>query len=654
MDGIISLPDLFEKLLGDEIAATLDDDGEGIAATVARTAFHGMNALHAARSLHVYRYLLEVANMDVNKPDTTPGRKTPLERAIACGDLPSVRYLIDHGADIHHEREGSITFLHSAAKKGRTEIVKLLLSRGAHVDGKSDHGTPLHFAAIKGYESTVKILLEHQADPNKVMPSSQATPLSAALFATSLPCVKLLIQAGADVNATNNPLARAAGSGLTEAIKLLLKAGANPNCPDTHGRMPIELAAVYGTREDVEILFPLTNPIPTVADWSVDGVITYANLERKKLEDDDYVNTKMSDLKQKGNEAFDEQDYEKASVWYTQALEVDPCDATTLLKRCLCWLRMGEGKKAVKDATTCTKHHPKLSEAYHRLGEALMLEKDYEKACAALTHGIELDPESDEMDKLFWRSLLVFLAILKFFQYKNVLETKLITNFSENQHACLAINDSGANPEYNLDEPTMEEKLATLNLLNGGGEGTAGDATQEQPLSVVVPPSADSVHVLLKQALRADDHASLLNCLYNKDHKVIVNSISLLTPADAVKLLKFFILLMQSRGAVLVSLLPWLQSLLSQHMSSIVSQESSLLLLNSLYHLSTCLDYLFSEIDDDGSGEEEGSPPIIYEDKDTDDEESEVDDMETSGEGEDLGGVTDASEHSGGSEVMSD
>jgi hypothetical protein len=51
-----------------------------------------------------------------------------------------------------------------------------------------------------------------------------------------------------------------------------------------HGRMPIELAAVYGTREDVEILFPLTNPIPTVADWSVDGVITYANLERKKLE----------------------------------------------------------------------------------------------------------------------------------------------------------------------------------------------------------------------------------------------------------------------------------------------------------------------------------------------------------------------------------
>jgi len=129
-------------------------------------------------------------------------------------------------------------------------------------------------------------------------------------------------------------------------------------------------------------------------------------------------------------------------------------------------------------------------------------------------------------------------------------------------------------------------------------------------------------------------------CLYNRDDKVIVKSISLLTPADAVKLLKSLILLMQSRGSVLVCLLPWLQTLLGRHMSSIVSQESSLLLLNSLYQLidartstfdlarkmSTCLDYQFSEIGDDESDEEEGAPPIIYEDKDSDEEESEVDD----------------------------
>ncbi|KAM0859518.1 hypothetical protein ACQ4PT_047149 [Festuca glaucescens] len=205
-------------------------------------------------------------------------------------------------------------------------------------------------------------------------------------------------------------------------------------------------------------------------------------------------------------------------------------------------------------------------------------------------------------------------------------------------------NENGAGPEYDLSEPTMAEKLAALNLPS---DDVDGDAEEEQAAAavVVVPPSADSVHVLLRQALRADDRAALLGCLCNRDGKVIVKSVSLLTPADAVKLLKSLILLMQSRGSVLACLLPWLQSLLSRHMSSIVSQESSLVLLNSLYQLidartstfasslklSTCLDYHFSEIGDDESDEEEGAPVIIYEDKDSDEEESEVDDdaMET-------------------------
>ncbi|CAO1939665.1 unnamed protein product [Urochloa humidicola] len=220
-------------------------------------------------------------------------------------------------------------------------------------------------------------------------------------------------------------------------------------------------------------------------------------------------------------------------------------------------------------------------------------------------------------------------------------------------------------PENNLDGPTIGEKLATLDLINSYNER---NDTEEQTLSMA-PPSADSVHILLKQALRADDNVSLLTCLYNRDEKVIAKSVSLLTPADVVKLLKFFVLQIQSRGAVLVCLLPWLQSLLSRHMSSIVSQDSSLSLLNSLYQLidartstfksalqlSTTLDYLFSEIADDEADDEEVAPPIIYEDTDTDDEESEADAMETDVEEDaELGDVTDASEHSDGSEIMSD
>jgi hypothetical protein len=46
-----------------------------------------------------------------------------------------------------------------------------------------------------------------------------------------------------------------------------------------YGRLPIELAAEYGTWEDVEILFPVTSAIPTVPDWSVQGIISHVYME---------------------------------------------------------------------------------------------------------------------------------------------------------------------------------------------------------------------------------------------------------------------------------------------------------------------------------------------------------------------------------------
>ncbi|KAM0868086.1 hypothetical protein ACQ4PT_041561 [Festuca glaucescens] len=183
---------------------------------------------------------------------------------------------------------------------GKCEIVKLLLSRGADVHGKSEEGTPLHFAAIKGHESTVEI--------NKLVLSCLLAPLDAAIFASATPCAKLLIQCG---------------------------------------RMPIELAAVYATREDVELLFPFTSPIPDVADWSVDGIIKSCQTGEHAANgmDDEAVDMRKSDLKQQGDEAFEKQDYTNASVLYTKALRADPSDRKMLANRSLCWLHLGDGQR---------------------------------------------------------------------------------------------------------------------------------------------------------------------------------------------------------------------------------------------------------------------------------------------------------------------
>jgi U3 small nucleolar RNA-associated protein 5 len=67
-------------------------------------------------------------------------------------------------------------------------------------------------------------------------------------------------------------------------------------------------------------------------------------------------------------------------------------------------------------------------------------------------------------------------------------------------------------------EPTMGEKLASLNLLD---ENKSTTEKEQESFVSLKPPSADSVHVLLKQALNADDRALLLDCLYTQDEKVI-------------------------------------------------------------------------------------------------------------------------------------
>uniref|UniRef100_A0A8R7Q9R7 Uncharacterized protein n=1 Tax=Triticum urartu TaxID=4572 RepID=A0A8R7Q9R7_TRIUA len=106
-------------------------------------------------------------------------------------------------------------------------------------------------------------------------------------------------------------------------------------------RLPIELAAEYGTPVDIEILFPSTSPVSTVANWSVDGIISHVKMEIKQLEDDNFVEKRMYELKGQADETFKKQDYLNVSVLYTQALKMDNLDAKLLSNRSLCWLRMG-------------------------------------------------------------------------------------------------------------------------------------------------------------------------------------------------------------------------------------------------------------------------------------------------------------------------
>ncbi|KAL6511986.1 hypothetical protein OROGR_021583 [Orobanche gracilis] len=212
-----------------------------------------------------------------------------------------------------------------------------------------------------------------------------------------------------------------------------------------------------------------------------------------------------------------------------------------------------------------------------------------------------------------------------------------------------SLEDKDGNVIDDLSEPTMGEKLASLKLEQYGKPLNHDDPD----ISIrAKPPNADSVHILLKQALRADDRALLIDCLYRQDEKVIRNSLSLLNPSDVLLLLQSLVPIIQLRGAVLACALPWLRNLLLQHAGSIMSQESSLAALNSIYQLiesrvstfdhalqlSSCLDLLYAETVDDEVEDNDVVKPVIYEDEDESDDGGIDDSMEVEsaedGEGE--------------------
>uniref|UniRef100_A0ACD5YH19 Uncharacterized protein n=1 Tax=Avena sativa TaxID=4498 RepID=A0ACD5YH19_AVESA len=371
-----------------------------LAAVVARKGAIWNRALLLAAMegrLDVCRLLVEDVRVDVNQPDDKG--HTAVFISAMLGTAATTRYLLDHGADpTVSGSKGSA--LHGAALAAHYENVELLLSRGMDVDlFDSVHGTVLHIAASKGEAGLVKLLLEHNADPNKVL-NLQSNPLGMAIQKKSLECVRLLIKAGADPNFIDyNGVTYtmvAANNGLPDIMKCLLDAGANPNTPDAFGKTAIQIAALNGRRDIVEMLLPLTSPLSTVPDWSIDGIISHVNFDnlnprvKYPLELED----KIAKLKLEAAEAFRRKEYLRATDLYNCAMRLEDRVkeyAILLANRSLCFVRMGQGEEAVSDATKCTRFRPHWPKGYYRQGAAYMLLEDYEKACEAFEDGLKLD-----------------------------------------------------------------------------------------------------------------------------------------------------------------------------------------------------------------------------------------------------------------------
>ncbi|MBA95595.1 MAG: hypothetical protein CMP21_07755 [Rickettsiales bacterium] len=86
---------------------------------------------------------------------------TPLDFAIAKGDVEFIKLLIDKGGDVNARNQDGITPLHWVAYKGYEVIVKALVIAGANIKATDNNGsTVLDYAAQGGYTGRVEKAIE--------------------------------------------------------------------------------------------------------------------------------------------------------------------------------------------------------------------------------------------------------------------------------------------------------------------------------------------------------------------------------------------------------------------------------------------------------------------------------------------------------------
>ncbi len=172
-----------------------------------------------------------------------------LDSVVESRIVPMVRLLADRGVEVNAGDDQRLTPLHSAAYRGHTVVVELLIAKGADVnvgtvpDPTPDSivwesnwecrlgpgVTPLHEAAAGGEPNVAAVLLAHGARVNTVDESGK-TPLHYAAARANHRVAELLIDGGTDVNVLDKsgttPLVLSLIQGDVATAKRLIAAGA--------------------------------------------------------------------------------------------------------------------------------------------------------------------------------------------------------------------------------------------------------------------------------------------------------------------------------------------------------------------------------------------------------------------------------------------
>jgi ankyrin repeat protein len=187
---------------------------------------------------------LLAAGTDVNA--TEPDGTTALHWAVYRDDAAMTGRLVDAGADVNIANRNGATPLGLACTNASAAIVELLLKAGATTGPSPSGAPPLIGCAGAGALAAVRLLVAHGADVNAAESWKHQTALMMAAAENHSGIVKLLLEAGATVDARSTgeftALMFAVRQDARESARLLIAAGANVNAAAPNGQSLLRVA----------------------------------------------------------------------------------------------------------------------------------------------------------------------------------------------------------------------------------------------------------------------------------------------------------------------------------------------------------------------------------------------------------------------------
>uniref|UniRef100_UPI00398EF75F protein phosphatase 1 regulatory subunit 12A-like isoform X5 n=1 Tax=Pristiophorus japonicus TaxID=55135 RepID=UPI00398EF75F len=205
--------------------------------------------------------------------------------ACSSGDTDEVRRLLDRGADINYANVDGLTALHQACIDENLEMVKFLVEHSANTNQPDNEGwTPLHAVASCGYINIAEYLINNGASVAAVNSEGEIPSDIAEESAMKDLLQDEINRQGIDVEAARKEeehrmlqdarqwlnsgkiedvrntksggtaLHVAAAKGYLEVLKLLIQAGYDVNIKDNDGWTPLHAAAHWYKEEACRIL----------------------------------------------------------------------------------------------------------------------------------------------------------------------------------------------------------------------------------------------------------------------------------------------------------------------------------------------------------------------------------------------------------------